>query len=209
MNGSSKENGWGEFFLPLQALEVGSIVLHEPRFSYNGSTSYSQDRLLASLSYKTNFFTLPILSILTPLLKVNFWDSSTGRLDLELEPESITAIKIEALQESLIKLLLNKPQWLMLGGTKTKEEIQNLFQPILTGNILTIYLHGPNPEKKNMSRVWVWKSDTWQKGVSSSTFKKGQQVRIALRFQGICFLPMQGGKTRYRLQHQTVAVYLT
>jgi hypothetical protein len=203
-----KEPGWTEMFLPLQALEVGNIHIGEPKACKGpGVPLYAADRPIAALSYKTSTFSMPCLAVLTPFLKVHSWDSSTGRLDLEVEQESLTAIKCMALQETILELLDSKPQWFQTGGIKTAEEVRQNFQPILTGSILTIYLHGPNPEKKQMGRVWIWRTNQWQKGASSTSFKRGQQIRIALRLQGICFLPTSNGKTRYRLQHQTVCIF--
>jgi hypothetical protein len=203
-----KEPGWTEMFLPLQALEVRNIHIDEPKACKGpGVPLYAADRPIAALSYKTSTFAMPCLAILTPFLKVHSWDSLTGRLDLEVEQDSLTAIKCNALQETILDLLVSKPQWFQTSETKIEDEIRQNFQPILTGTILTIYLHGPNPEKKQMGRVWIWKSNQWQKGASSTSFKKGQQIRISLRLQGICFLPISNGKTRYRLQHQTVCIF--
>jgi hypothetical protein len=58
-----------------------------------------------------------------------------------------------------------------------------------------------------MGRVWIWKENQWHKGANSTIFKKDQEIRIGLRFQGICFLPSQNSKTRFRLQHQTIAIF--
>ncbi len=203
-----KEPGWAEMFLPLQALEVGNIHIDEPKASKGpGVPSYAVDRPIAGLSYRTSFYTMPCLAVMTPFLKVYHWDATTGRLDLEVDQGSVTAIKCSALQETILELLEKKPQWFMNAGTKSKEELRASFQPILSGSIFTIYLHGPNPEKKQMGRVWIWKQGAWQKGAASTSFIRGQQLRIALRLQGICFLPTANGKTRYRLQHQTIAVF--
>jgi hypothetical protein len=203
-----KEPGWTEMFLPLQALEVGNIQIHEPKASKGpGVPQYAADRPIAALSYKTSSFIMPCLSILTPFVKVYSWDPTTGRLDLETEEKSTLAIKCNAVQEMLLDNLISKSEWLRNTGIRGKEDLKHNFQQIITGNILSIFLHGPNPEKKQTGRVWIWKDNQWQKGAASNNFKKGQELRVALRFQGICFLPSQTAKTRFRLQHQTIAVF--
>jgi hypothetical protein len=204
----NKEPGWTEMFLPLQALEVGNICIHQPKASRGpGVPQYAADRPIAALSYKTSTFVLPCLSVLTPFLKVYAWDPTTGRLDLETDEHSLIAIKCNAVQETILDTLFTKSEWLQGTGIKTKEDLKHNFQQMISGNILSIYLHGPNPEKKQMGRVWIWKDNLWHKGATPSVFKKDQEIRIALRFQGVCFLPQQNGKTRLRLQHQTIAIF--
>jgi hypothetical protein len=196
-------NGWAEMFLPLQALEVRSIHITEPKMVKN---TYSAERPVSNLSYKTSTFSLPFLSVLTPFVKVYSWDSTTGRLDLEVEQTSVTESKLFALQDTIIDLLAENIGW--FPCFKTKEDIKMNFQYILFGSIFTIYLHGPNPEKKQTGRVWIWKDNAWQKGASSVIFKKGQQLRVALRFQGVSLIKTANGKNRFRLQHQTISIFM-
>jgi hypothetical protein len=209
---TSKDNGWIEGFLPLQALEIGCIEIQEPKLvssPHLSTTVYSTERPIACLSYKTNIFKMPCLSILTPFCKVRSWDSLTGKLDLEVEEDSLTSIKLAALQQQIFSLLEENPQWFSLSGAKLKQDLMNNVQQLFQENILTVYLHGINPEKKQMGRAWIWKKNAWQKGVLSSTFQKGQEVRLALRFQGISFLHNRDTyKIKYRIQHQVVAAYL-
>lgn len=208
----TKDNGWIEAFLPLQALEIGGIQIQEPKVisSHHLSTSvYSTERPLACLSYKTDTFRMPCLAILTPFCKVKSWDSSVGKLELEIEEDSQTSIKFAALQQQVFSLLEENPQWFSLSGAKLKQDLMNNVQQLFQENILTIYLHGINPEKKQMGRAWIWKQNAWQKGVLPSTFQKGQEVRLALRFQGISFLHNKDNyRIKYRIQHQIVAAYL-
>lgn len=209
---TSKDNGWIEAFLPLQALEIGCIEIQEPKLvsSPHLSTAvYSTERPIACLSYKTETFRMPCLSILTPFCKVKNWDSMTGKLDLEVEEDSLTSIKFAALQQQIFSLLEENPQWFSFSGAKLKQDLMNNVQQLFQENILTVYLHGINLEKKQMGRAWIWKKNAWQKGVISSTFQKGQEIRLALRFQGISFLHNRDTyKIKYRIQHQVVAAYL-
>jgi hypothetical protein len=209
---TTKDNGWIEAFLPLQALEIGCIEIQEPKVisSPHLSTNvYSTERPLACLSYKTDTFRMPCLSILTPFCKIKSWDSLTGKLELEVEEDSLTSIKFAALQQQIFSLLENNPQWFSLSGAKLKQDLMNNVQQLFQDNILTVYLHGINPERKQMGRAWIWKTNTWQKGVVGSTFQKGKEVRLALRFQGISFLHNKDTyKIKYRIQHQVIAAYL-
>jgi hypothetical protein len=200
--------GWAEMFLPIQTLEMGNIQIDEPKIPTGpGIPSYAADRPISSLSYQTSTYSLPCLNIITPFLRVHSWDSSTGRLELEADYESITYLKFGALQEVILSLLAENPFWLIQYGIKTIAELRANFQHILTNNILTIYLHGQNPEKKPMGRVWIWREGVWQKGATVGTFRKGQEIRVGMRLQGVCFLPTQTGKMRCRLQHQTVTIF--
>ena len=209
----TKDNGWIEAFLPLQALEIGCIQIQEPKVipnSHISSTMYSSERPLAGLSYKTSTFRMPCLGILTPFCKVRHWDSLIGKLELEVEEDSLTSIKFAALQQQIFSLLEDNPQWFSLSGAKLKQDLMNNVQQLFQDNILTVYLHGINTERKLMGRAWVWKNNTWQKGVTGSTFEKGQQIRLDMLFQGISFLHNKDNyKTKYRIQHQVVAVYLS
>lgn len=209
---TSKDNGWIEAFLPLQALEIGCIEIQEPKLvssPHLSTTVYSTERPIACLSYKTETFRMPCLSILTPFCKVKSWDSMTGKLDLEVEEDSLTSIKFAALQQQIFSLLEENPQWFSLSGAKLKQDLMNNVQQLFQENILTVYLHGINLEKKQMGRAWIWKNNIWQKGVVSSTFQKGKEVRLALRFQGISFLHNKDTyKIKYRIQHQVIAAYL-
>jgi hypothetical protein len=203
---ATKEPGWAEMFLPLQALDIASVTIDEPKKSSGpGVPAYAQERPLAALSYKSDMFTMPILSILTSFLKVYAWDSKTGRLDLEIDPASPSAMKLSLLQDTIVGLLIKHPQWLRVQGI-TKDDLKTCFQHILNGSILTIYLHGPNQDTKPVGRVWVCNKG-WQKGASASSFQKGQLIRVALRLQGVCFLQSPNAKTRLRVQHQTVTIF--
>jgi len=202
-----REPGWAEFFLPLQAIEVQHIQIEEPKKPVGpGIPLYAIDRPIAALSYSHPNYRMPILNILTPFLKVHSWDSLTGRLELEVDISSQIAMKCSLIQEHFIHLLSSNLHWL-LPYTQSKEELRENFQEIIHDQILSIYLHGPNPEKKQTGRVWIWNKPHWQKGASGASFKKGQQIRVALRFQGICFLQTSSKKMKYRIQHQTISIF--
>lgn len=200
-----KDPGWAECFLNLADLHAGQIHVDEPKrqsgpgvFSY-----YGLQRPLAAISYSHDLLKMPVLSFITPFMKVLSWDSTTGRLDLET---SVTISgKLGAIQEIILGQLALHPEWLRAYGL-SKEELRSSFQHLFHGTLVSLYLHGPNTDIKPAGRVWLW-DHGWQRGVTQDSFKTGQRVRVAVRLQGVCFLQGEQGRTRLRLQHQTVAVY--
>lgn len=206
MNGS----GWAEMMLPVQLLNLEKIKIERPQ-QVQGfvPTQYGVERPLSRLSYDNGIFNMPTLSIFTTFLKVHDWDSSSGRLELELQEKNPTHLRLINLQNHILGLLLrNQSSW--LGTTHhTRETILSQFQPLISKNILTVYLHGPNPEKRQCGRVWIWNNFVWTKGAAQHTFKKGDELRVGLRLQGLFFLgnPFGNANCRFRLQHQTVVIY--
>jgi hypothetical protein len=202
-----EDSGWAEIFLPIQAFDISNIQTQEPRkHSGVGVPAYVANRHLAQMSYHTNLLRLPCLALLTPFCKVASWDSATGRLELELDDQQVMLTKLQALQEIIIQTLHTNSKWLPFHQ-RSRPAIEQTFHKLLRGTTFTVYVHGPNPEGKQMGRVWMWKTGGWQKGVAHTSFKKGQMIRLAIRFQGICFLPStNGGETYTRLQHQVVSV---
>lgn len=201
---TTRDLGWAECFIPLQNIQPLNLKLDEPK-KQTSLSAHTADRPIAHLSYQTPNFKMPTLSLLTPFLKVYTWDSSTGRLELEVEHNSMCQQKFLSLDETLLDLLAAHPSWLK-ANKSSKEELKHTFQRILKDNIFTIYLHGQNQDTKPAGRVWIQKDGVWSKGAIPSSFKRGQQLRVAVRLQGVCFLQYPGQPTRLRIQHQTVAV---
>jgi hypothetical protein len=196
-----RDCGWAEFFLPIQTLNTEYIQVDSPKHIHSNRHFYpTNDRPIAALWYKSPDFTLTSFTLLTTTLRVHSWDSATGRL--ELETDTNTAAQIIAIQKRILTILESHREWF-----PPHTNIQQDFQYMYHNSILTVYLHGMNSEQIHMGRVWNWSDGTWKKGVSPATFSKGCAVRLAIRFQGICFLKTEGGKIRYRIQHQTVAIY--
>jgi hypothetical protein len=206
MNGGH-DTGWIEMVLPLEQLDVQNLHLEQPRRLRSNETDSRYERTILPLSYETVGFKMPCFAILTPFMKVHAWDSASGRLEFELEHDSLPYIKIKEFENHIRKLLLEHKSWLEYKGPDIEDHIERSLQYSIAGSILTIYLHGQNLTHKPMGRVWGWKQGAWVKGAAPTSFKKGQQLRIAIRFQGICFFPYAPAKSKYRIQHQTIAVY--
>lgn len=190
------DTGWAEFFLPLSSIQTDAIQIHTPR-PLHGSI---RGRSIIEFGYQTNEFSLYNLPILTPFLRIHSWDSTTGRLELETDPS--TSTKIVAIQKHLVTMLGSRKEWV-----SDPTNIQHDFQYMIHNSILTVYLHGSNPNQSHTGHVWVWSGSQWKQGVGPTSIRNGQMIRLAIRFQGIVSLPSDGTRTRYRIQHQTVALY--
>lgn len=201
------DTGWNEFFIPLETINIENIqIIKTGRAPYHDKAH----DMMYTLTYSTDDFSLSSIPILTPYMKVHSWDSATGRLELEADSESTAYTKFSYIQELFFDYLSANLDDFRKYGIFTKMDLFNTFQQIIYKNLFVVYLHGVNPQqKRNMGRVWVLGATGWEKGVNAETFKKGQQVRVAFRFQGISYSPGVGGSTgkiKCRLQHQTVAV---
>jgi hypothetical protein len=206
MNGEL-DTGWIEMVLPIERLDVNCIDVEEPKRLRQTETDIRYERAIIPFVYKTPIFKLQNLTVLTPFMKVHSWDSCTGRLSFDLEPNTVVYKKLTEFEQKIIRLLLNHRDWLGSIPDDTHAHIQNTLQYTIVDRILTVYLHGQNTSTKPMGRLWRWNQTMWTKGATQATFKKGQELRIAVRFQGVCFFPKVPLKSRYRIQHQTIAVY--
>lgn len=202
-----KEPGWAEIFLPLQAFDVSNIYTQEPKkHSGIGVPTYVANRHLAQMSYRTTLLQLPCVAVLTPFCKVSSWDSSTGRLELDIQDQSMMITKLHAFQEMILQTLITHSKWLP-SHQRTRTAIEQTFHKLLRGTTFTVYVHGPNPEGAQTGRVWMWKTGVWQKGVTQASFRKGQMIRLAIRFQGICLCPNGTGTEVFtRIQHQVISI---
>jgi hypothetical protein len=201
------DTGWNEFFIPLETINTENIEIS--KLGRGASHDKAHD-MMYTLAYSTDAFILNSIPILTPFLKVHSWDSSTGRLELESDADSTSYNKFSRIQELFFDYLCANLDDFRKYSVFTKMDLFNTFQQIVYKNLFVVYLHGVNPQqRRNMGRVWVLGATGWEKGVNADTFKKGQQVRVAFRFQGISYSPggaSSSGKIKCRLQHQTVAV---
>jgi hypothetical protein len=189
------QTGWAELFVPIQSIQADAIQIFEPRI-----TQGAFQRLLAIIQYKHQSFTMQGCNFLLPFCKIHEWDSTTGKLVLELSCPS-TLYRLKQLQLKCIDLLQSNCHWFQ----RSQENLTDQFQKFLTQQYFTVYIHGPNPEQTLSGRVWVWNQGAWKKGADTTTFTKGELIKLAIRFQGICMLP--GRRNSFRIQHQVVAVY--
>jgi hypothetical protein len=182
-----------EVFLPLQTMNIKNIVVNPPISVYPIRTP------IATILYKDPMFTLQKISILTPFLTIHSWDPKKGRLELSDSSEGLSLLKLQAFYECLLKSLIAHPEW--SGVPKiTVDELKMRFQPIVANKLITLYINDQHDGLYSYSKKWV-------KGVTDDLLQPGQQVRIALRFQGLMFLKNDSPVTFYRLQHQITKLY--
>ena len=192
-----------EAFYPLQALHIPNVQIHPP--AHNASTftpQYSTRLPILPISYTDSLLTLPKLGILTPFLRVNTYDPSTGRLELEFDVDSICNSKLHELQALCIQYLENHTEI-----TQSKENTTIRFQNFMNTNLLTVFLSCSDTSTLK-TNIYSPKLKNWRQLSSNDTFIKGQQLRLAIRCQGLLCIPIQGGGIRFRLQHTVSAIYL-
>jgi len=186
--------GYAEVFLPLEKLEVDKITIHPPISPYPVRIPISH------LSYticSQGFATMPKLSILTPFLKIHSWDPLKGRLELIADDVSLI---LQSLQEALIQKIIKNPAWSSLTN-HTYAEVKGRLQPIILNNILPLYLNNQGPEG-----ITINNENTINYNLNNC-LQQGQQIRVALKFQGLIFLKNSNGGLFYRLQHQVTRIY--
>jgi len=184
-----------EVFIPLEGLNVDNIIIHSP------TSAYPVRIPTALISYTNQLYSLPKLSIFTPFLTIHSWDSTKGRLELDG-----TFTKFNDFFEMILKTLVKNPEW--SSQTKnTNEDIKSKLQPFIINKRLVLYI---NSQRNEETVIYMKENDTIQRtyDVTNETFHSGQQVRIALRFQGIVFLKNTTGNLNYRIQHQVASVYV-
>jgi hypothetical protein len=192
-----------ETFFPLQLLQLQNIHIHPP--AQNSSTftpQYSTRLPISSISYKDSHMSMPKLGILTHFLKIHNWDGAIGRLDLELETESIHTTKLQELQSLCIQYLQSHPEL-----SQAKEDTPVRFQSFFNFPILTVFLSCSDTSTLK-THIYNPAILNWEQVHSNYSFQKGQQVRLALRCQGLLCIPIQGGGVRFRLQHTVPALYM-
>jgi aspartate carbamoyltransferase regulatory subunit len=186
--------GIAEVFLPLQTMNISSICLHPP------VSVYPVRIPTVHISYKNSIFTLPNLAIFTPFLIVKSWDAIKGRLELcDGGGDSFT--KLQALHESILKILVLNPSWSSVSAI-SYTELKSKFQPLIANKVLRLYL-----TNQDLDGITVYSKDSVVKGVSDKSFQPKQQLRIALRLQGIVLLKNSNSSLFYRLQHQVASIY--
>lgn len=190
---------WMEWTVPIQKLELAKILPG----SFQQST-----KPLTPLEYKDGTFHLKYLNILLPPLTIREYDASTGKLSLYLPDGSHILSKLTALQESLLLLVHQHQKTWFPESNRSKEQIQNFFQPFVEGNSLHLYCPLQTQEKKYF--LHLWKENSWLRLNQPGLLQKGDTVRVALRLQGISYQTNPTTNTwtgRFRVQHRIMCIY--
>ena len=173
---------------------------------------------LAPLYYTDGETHFPSLSLLLPALVVKIYEPNTGKLVLSLKDSASSTNKLQALQASLLSYVYaNQVAWFN-QGRRDLAELQQLFQPMVEGDMLHLYCPVSVQDKKSggVDSIVVFRSEkggppVGSQGVRPTFLQPGDSVRVCLRIQGISFHnhPAHGEWTgRFRLQHKIIALYI-
>lgn len=190
---------WMEWSIPIQRLDLTKIT--------PGSLQKSL-KPLTPLEYRDGQIVLKHLNILLPFLAVKEYDTNTGRLTLHLPDGHPIQGKLQSLQETLLLLVHQHQKLWFPDSNRSKEVIQQFFQPFVEGNTLHLYCPLQTQDKKYF--LHIWKDDKWHKLTSTGLLQKGDNIRVALRLQGISYQtnPLTSSWTgRFRVQHRIMAIY--
>ena len=190
---------WMEWTVPIQKLELAKIT---PGQLQNTA------KPITPLEYKDGQFHLKHLNILLPALTVKEYDTQTGKLILHISDGTAIHNKLFALQEALLLLVHQHQKSWFPDSNRTKEQIQNFFQPFVEGNHLNLYCPLQGQDKKYC--LHIWKDNLWYPLNSPGLLQKGDTVRVAIRLQGISYQThlLSGSWTgRFRVQHRVMCIY--
>jgi hypothetical protein len=198
-----------EWVIPLQKLEVGKVQM---------GTFMNGHKPLVPLSYTDGVHCFPSLSILLPHLRVKAYDAQSGKLELLLRESHSAFHKIEALQNTLLNTVVNNHTKWFNQTRRDVSELQQLFQPMVEGDVLHLYCPVSMQDKKSggVDSIVVYRSEKGgpiinSQGIRPSFIQPGDSVRICLRLQGISFHnhPTYAEWTgKFRLQHKIIALYI-
>jgi len=174
--------------IPHQALEIGNIHL----------TPFQSDKYgksIARMMYKDNSIEFQDVSILTPPLKVNYYNPTNSRLSIDLSEQPNFKMKLNTLQNYLVSTFYVHQQSFLNETNYKYTDIHNLFHFLLNDSTLTLYIY---------PTVYVKKEDGTD--IKVSELKEGDMIRCVIRFQGISQLSNNYG-TKLRLQHSIPSLW--
>jgi len=172
-----------EWQLPIQKVEIGNINIGSPwaRLSHGEGAQ----KPMAPLSYFGTQFRLPFVSLIFPPLPVIEYNSTTGKLVLDMFETSLASIKLNTLQDTIVNAIAyHQAGW--FKSEFSKEDIVRGFQPIIQDNHL--HLHCPLSVSEHMRSIPIFKDGVWKKSFSADDLKLGTRVRVAVKIHGISFL---------------------
>ena len=106
--------------IPHQALEIGNIHL----------TPFQSDKYgksIARMIYKDNSIEFQDVSILTPPVKVNYYNSTNSRLSIDLSDQPNFKMKLNTLQNYLVSTFYVHQQSFLNQTNYNYTDINNLF----------------------------------------------------------------------------------
>jgi hypothetical protein len=174
--------------IPYQALEIGNIHL----------TPFQADKYgkaVARMTYKDASIDFQDVSILSPPLKVIDYNPETSRLRIDLSDQFNFQVKLNTLQEYLVSTFYVHQQSFLGYKGQLHDDIRHLFNFLLDGSILSLYV---------FPTAGIKKAD----GTSSkiSELSGGDVIRCVIRLQGISQIRGKYG-IHLRLQHSVPSIW--
>lgn len=179
-----------EWCIPVQSLDThkvgfGSLQKHTLPFHYTDGPLQFQH-----------------LTLMLPIATVKSYDSTTGRLSVSLHGSTGATAKLHSLQDAILLYISSHQNTLFSGAGRGLDELRTGFQSILHNNTLQLYC----PLEGN--DVQMYRQGGWTP-LQAHMLREGQQLRIALRIQGVSFHmnPVSGSFTgKFRLQHRILSM---
>jgi hypothetical protein len=188
-----------EWTIPIQKLEVSKIQV--------GPLQKSM-KPLTPLSYVDGPIIFHNLNILLPPLTIKEYDSTNGKLILNLSDSPATAAKLLALQDCLLNAVYTNQKIWFPDSNRTREQITSFFQSFVENTSLHLYCPIQTQEKRHT--ISVWQDSQWKKLTGTGLLAKGDSIRVAMRLQGISY--QMNANTglwtgRFRVQHKINCIY--
>ncbi len=173
--------------IPYQGLQVGNIHLSPFQTDKYGKP-------LAKLSYKDSSIEFQDVTILSPPLKIIDYNPETSRLRLDVSDQSIFQVKLNTLQEYLVStFFVHQKSFLTFDATN--DDIRGLFNFLLNGTVLSLYIFPSfNIKKEDLSYAKV------------ADLKPGDTIRCIIRFTGISQVRNKNG-INLRIQHTLPSIW--
>ena len=196
----NKSRGYCELALDFSRLDYGKIRYGSAQKLKNYG-SHVGERPFIPFSYDDGACKQPNLALLMPAFKVHAWDAASGRLELDFMDTAAQG-RVVALQNYVLGAVVEH-QRTWLGRTDiTLESAAEIFQPFIQHGRFVIYL--PNSEQKK--QIWIHDGKEW--GLGAEALVEGAVVRPVIKLQGLCFILNGGGRMKFRIQHQSVTIFV-
>ena len=196
----NKSRGYCELALDFARLDYGKIRYGSTQRLKNYG-SHVGERPFIPFSYDDGACKQPNLALLMPAFRVHSWDAASGRLELDFMEAGVQA-RVVALQNYVLDAVVEHQRTWLGRSDITADIVGDIFQPFIQHGRFVIYL--PNSEQKK--QIWIHDGRDWTLGTESLV--EGAVVRPVIKLQGLCFIMSVGGRMKFRIQHQSVTIFV-
>lgn len=176
--------------IPYQRFENNNVQLQQ--FIQN-----KYNRNIAPLSYHDDMIDFKDITLLTPPMKVMYYNTKTSMLRLDVSDQIGFQLKIYTFYEYLTNLLFMYQSAFFNESELSYDMIRQSFYTILVKSILSLYIHPGSI---------IRDSEKGTDGVPISEVQPGDMVRCIIRIQGISQLVGKDG-IRLRLHHSVPTIW--